>query len=201
LSPTPPERVGQANDRSPDRFSLDETQVATQARQTFMDEPAKLTVAPAEGAIVDRVTTAAAWYDYFQADLQSKRAYLNQSVGQSLTSELLRHGSDYAAVGLDVAGSGYVSVGEGLPASLERDVEQVRQSLTGAEGFLTIVDDRLARALATGFDQYRLHRPGEIYNSAGVSGFDPFARAYLAAGGAGRRTGLDRRSWLMSQLI
>ncbi len=199
-----PARTGGVSENFSDRFSQDETRLATQALQAFMDSPEKLVVAPAREPLIGQVQNVVTAHNSLISALGEAETYLGRSVRAGLARDLLLNRNTYSEIGLEVSSSGYVTLGEGFGTSLDRNLARVREGLAGESSLLTVIQENLGAALGNGFDSYRTTRPGLIANDppgSWNSGYDPYSSSVLGkirVGGDG--LGLNENQWLLSRL-
>ena len=171
--------AGRRGDGPADRFSLDETRLATQAHQMFTN-PTSLLVSLAQGPITAQVSAATEAYNQFIDDLVEAEAYIKPTTGVDLVRELQRHSRQYAEAGVSISSTGRLSLDSDFAGSLERDVDLVRERLEGAEGLLTIINRHMASALAGELESDRIRKPGRVFDSAASGvGLDSFSWAAL----------------------
>lgn len=196
--------VGGASDNLADRFSLDGTRLSTQAGQVFMGGPEKLAVAPARESLLMQIQNVVTAHNSLVSTLMEEQAYLGDSVRAGLAGDLLYNRNELAELGLEVTSSGYVTLGQGLAESLDRDLAGVREGLSGESGFLTLIRENLGQALVEGFDSFRTSRPGLIANDPPGSwsaGYDAYSSTILGIVQESRMgLGPNENQWLLSRL-
>ncbi len=140
---------------------------------SFLDTasyPVTITVEEGLEPVREKLIDLIAAYDTYVGMLSENSRYISSAVKNGIVKEIDAISRDLASIGLQFdSNKGKVYITEEFSASLQRDIGEVRETLTGEDGFFTKVSARLAEVLENGVQSYGLDQSvSTVYNQRGI---------------------------------